>query len=96
MIICDFCSDTKVVKSYKCADFATAVATNKETLIIRSDGMWAACQICADMIDNNRWDELKQRSMETSGLADSPLRAAMEAYLDELHGGFRRMRTKIN
>jgi hypothetical protein len=62
IIVCDFCADEKVVKSYPVKDFVVSITPEA---VITSAGAWAACQICADLIDAGNWRLLLRRSVLT-------------------------------
>lgn len=59
---CDFCSCTPISKSYDTAPICVQLG---ETVIHLFDSKWAACSICAAFIDENRWEELTDRSITT-------------------------------
>lgn len=59
---CDFCSSTPISKSYDTAPICIQLG---ETVIHLFDSKWAACSICAVFIDENRWEELTDRSITT-------------------------------
>jgi hypothetical protein len=64
-MLCDFCSDSNVVKSYPTADF-TAPAPFSNVIVEQiSAGNWAACPTCADLVDRGAWEELTRRSVNT-------------------------------
>jgi hypothetical protein len=62
--ICDFCRSTPVVCSYPCESFRL-MGTNWG-----SQGDWAACETCRDLIDAGRLSDLAQ--MVSAIEADSP------------------------
>jgi hypothetical protein len=57
-LICDFCSDPRIVKDYNCSDFIV------EDTGLGSAGKWAACARCAEMIDRGDKEALTQRALE--------------------------------
>ena len=59
---CDFCSCTPISKSYDAAPICVQMG---ETVIHLFDSKWAACTACAVLIDENRWEELTDRSITT-------------------------------
>lgn len=62
-LMCDFCSAANPPRSYQCAPFLMHTFQGIEQW---SDNRWAACNVCARLIDNNLWDALSQRSLETA------------------------------
>jgi hypothetical protein len=62
--LCDFCNATTVVKVYDAAPIAFAFAFAPASVHV-SDTKWTACAVCAELIDQNRWIDLTERSMET-------------------------------
>jgi hypothetical protein len=89
--ICDFCSSPDIVKDYACESFEAFDLQKKgRRMIGTSEGRWASCQICADLIDNNLWEELAQRSYETSGCSpDDPYKEILLSFLRNMHRQFR-------
>jgi hypothetical protein len=97
-IRCDFCSSLDVVKSYACESFTAFEISNRQKgkLVATSNGKWAACDACATLIDNDHWDDLAQRSLETSGLANDLHKKKLLGFLKELHRQFKELRLKAN
>ncbi len=62
--VCDFCSDTPVVKVYDAAPILFAFAIQPQ-ILHALDTKWSACAICAKLIDQNLWTDLTDRAMET-------------------------------
>jgi hypothetical protein len=62
-LICDFCSESPVVKGYPALSFS--METQIPGLGIGSEAGWAACQICADLVDAEDWDGLAKHTMVT-------------------------------
>jgi hypothetical protein len=61
-LLCDFCNEPVAdVRSYDAAPLSMKFG---ETVVYICDSKWAACTICSQMIDENRWDELTGRSYE--------------------------------
>lgn len=56
--ICDFCSRPDPTWEFPCKDFCV------EHLKLESTGGWAACDECANLVCNRRWEELARRSMK--------------------------------
>lgn len=85
--ICDFCSSPKVWTSYQCEDF---VMGKGELLETSSVGQWAACNICAQLIDAGKWDELLQRSIDTFMDKHAVIpREVVTSFITRLHKMFR-------
>jgi len=63
-----------------------------------SDGPWAACEICAALIEEDRWDDLAQRSVDTSSdmraMEDMMARGEVKKSIKGLHSYFRKLRSK--
>lgn len=100
MPICDFCSSPAVVKSYACESFQAFQLSHpqKGDLIGTSEGHWAACQVCADLIDHNCWEALLTRSYETisvkpNGPAEKEI---LMGFIRGLHNEFRARRLRSN
>lgn len=56
---CDFCSSFQPVWSYPAQDFiAVAEPIPQESL-----GGWAACDVCHSLIEQQKWQELADRSL---------------------------------
>ncbi len=97
-LVCDFCNEPVIkVRTFDVAPLAMKV---KEAIVYFCDNRWAACPICAQMIDENRWDELSGRSYETwlqaeaarGAKPDFDSRQFMKTHLAELHQMFREAR----
>ena len=97
-LLCDFCNEQVTeVRSYDAAPISVKV---EDTTVYLCDSMRAACPICAQMIDENGWDELSGRSYRlwlqtenergvTPGFNDKQF---MKTHLSELHQMFREAR----
>lgn len=59
---CDFCSRPGVAVSYDAVDFDTGYAERDGTKHV-SRGGWAACQVCADLIEADDREALADRSL---------------------------------
>lgn len=57
-MFCDFCYSTKVIWSYPCESF--------EFYPINSEGNWAACDICHDLIESDDRIALMERAIATA------------------------------
>jgi|SRR5262245_4481970 len=69
--ICDFCSSREVVWRYPCESFgitAIFMRTDGQTMEFpwASAGDWAACDTCALLIEQEKWQSLAERSFNTS------------------------------
>jgi|ERR1019366_252945 hypothetical protein len=95
---CDFCSVPSIAKDYACESFTAFDAEGAgKRLVATSNGKWAACQACADLIDHDRWEKLAQRSYDTSGIVESGVRKEiLLEYIRGLHRQFRELRLKAN
>lgn len=62
--VCDFCSATPVAKVYDAAPIAFAFAFAPR-IVHLCDTKWTACAGCAELIDQDLWTELTDRTMET-------------------------------
>ncbi len=94
---CDFCSTKPISRSY---DAAPVRVDMGHAFVHFCDTRWAACSVCASLIDANRWDDLTDRSMalwraeaERSGLPLSTQDlTAIRAAVSQLHQRFREAR----
>jgi hypothetical protein len=59
--VCDFCADPYPVTTYQCEIFTW---TKDAAVPARDDGVWAACEVCADLIDDRDWAELSDRAFD--------------------------------
>ncbi len=106
--ICDFCSSPSLEKTYDCpdfeADFHRSEAAQPDVLVgltIRSvcKGGWAACKVCASLIDRDKWAELTDRSLQTLLTHEPqllPVAAAVRSTLVRMHHQFRRLKKLPN
>jgi len=58
---CDFCNAQPVFKVFSCCNFLVPW-TKTWVFHHESVGGWAACRICAGLIDGGRWAELSDRA----------------------------------
>lgn len=93
--VCDFCSSEKIVKDYDCPDFLIPVVNAMgQRGELGSQGKWAACQICADLIDAGQQDQLMARALQTcyaqhpSWPKDGPIAEGLVKFIHDLHMGF--------
>lgn len=97
--VCDFCSAVPVVKSF---DAALLGVQFTESVLHVFDSRWAACAVCARLIEEERWDELTDHAIEVWRVsAESPgVRIDADHLKDlrkemaRLHRGFRDARAK--
>lgn len=74
---CDFCSNEKVTWSYPCKSFTYIEG------IIGSEGAWAACDRCHNMIEKEMHQTLAYYAIKTAGF-EIPFSVMMD-----LHNMFR-------
>jgi hypothetical protein len=94
---CDFCSTKPIFKSYDATPIRMDLAPG---LAHVCDTRWAACSICASLIDQGQWDDLTDRSMalwraeaKSRGIQPSARELrAIRAMTSELHRRFREAR----
>jgi hypothetical protein len=94
---CDFCSTIPIFRSYDAAPIRFDIGPS---VIHFLDTRWAACAVCATLIDEYRWDELTERSvvlwrqeMEQQGAHLSTRQlAATREQMTQLHQLFREAR----
>lgn len=79
MIICDFCSSPDVVWSYPAADFVLSDTGQA------SEGAWAACHECAELVQAGDREGLLKRSL--SGFPEF-MREPVRSHVRELHRRF--------
>ena len=106
--ICDFCSSPSLEKTYDCPDFEADCYRSGGSqsgsfggLTVHSvcKGGWAACKVCASLIDNDRWTALTDRSLQT--LLDQapyllPVAADVRSTLARMHQQFRKLKKRPN
>jgi hypothetical protein len=65
-MICDFCSSPeKPQHTFECQSFPIKASGELFGIpVSASDGHWCACPACAQLVQDERWDELAQRSAE--------------------------------
>jgi hypothetical protein len=92
--MCDFCDVRPVAKTYTAAPVVTTFASK---LVFFSETQWTACEKCAALIDQGRWEELTERATECflkelrkiGEPGSYALRAALKQDLQLLHSRFR-------
>jgi len=57
---CDFCTAEPIQKLYRCGNF---LWQRQSIFPHGSVGEWAACRECAELIDNEKWSSLTERSL---------------------------------
>ncbi len=65
---CDFCSITNVICAFSAPDMTAGeydAATDELDPVWTSVGQWAACDVCAQLLEQGKLDELAKRAMET-------------------------------
>lgn len=98
--VCDFCSANEITKDYDCYDFqafemVTVRGEKTQRIDGHSKGKWAACASCAELIDNEKWDELAIRSVDSLievGSIKSERKEQMLEVIKTLHDEFRQHR----
>jgi len=94
-LVCDFCGGPwpEGGRSFKAVDYLSHIAVT-DTHQAVSEGAWAACPICANLIDIGDWDQLARRAAESYeaayGLPDGLPSRFLETAMRELHDEFRR------
>ena len=94
-LICDSCSGGPIYKSYPARDFS--VVTGREVDSV-SKGDWAACKACAELIDQEKWDELADRTLAAlpQGCPSDPaVKDALYSFVKSLHSRFREHRLSV-
>jgi hypothetical protein len=61
-LICDFCSSLDIQWKYEAKSFS--IQTDLTLWV--SEGHWAACSACSELIESEKWQELTKRSVQTS------------------------------
>jgi len=88
---CDFCAAHPVFRLYSCLNFPF----NGRTVFAResSNGAWAACRKCAELVDAGRWSEVTDRAFRKFAQKHGPVSRYQELPLREqfreLHRRFR-------
>lgn len=95
MQICDFCSSPEVDWAYPAESFETyAVVMPDGAMVATSEGWWASCSPCAQLIEAGRWAELAGRSLDYLPLPEPVAnRTAALQRLAVLHQQFQTSRT---
>ncbi len=59
---CDFCADQPVVKVYGCHNF---ILPNTKQAVLQHGSLraWVACSKCSQLIDEEKWTRLTERSV---------------------------------
>lgn len=60
MPICEFCSTPNPTRAFYCVPFLMTSIAGIDQM---SDNAWAACETCGKLVDEDRWEELAQRSV---------------------------------
>jgi len=107
-VVCDFCSGPEIFKTYDCEDFVTSAIQvephaasqhPRMRVVHNSRGGWAACKICAELIDQDRWDDLAERSLATLLLSEpslAPFKHEVLIHLRRMHQEFRQLKKRPN
>lgn len=93
--ICDFCSESSIWAVFPANTFNYFSFLD---LNCNSEGEWFACKVCAELINGEKWDDLRDRALavfkHTYGYEDSELEILKQA-VEELHSKFRENRNRI-
>jgi hypothetical protein len=93
--ICDFCPSRKPVRVFRAYSCVVPWASWQGVKRI-SGGGWAACEVCAALIDSEMWTEMIDRSVREycakNFVLDSRVRAEVREEVTRAHGLFRRHR----
>ena len=64
-MLCDFCLAPNPTWGYPAKDFVDFVAVEgNDVLVSTSDGTWAACEVCHDLIEKGNQAALLSRSLD--------------------------------
>jgi hypothetical protein len=77
--VCDFCSDEKIVYTYRVGPVGVVVLAADEGVLHRYGGNWAACIECAQLIDARDLDGLHARTMRLGPPLDQRAEARVRA-----------------
>ena len=61
--ICDFCPAKNPSRVFRAYDCVVPWVPVEDGTIVLSQGGWAACEVCAALIDGGKWAELIERSV---------------------------------
>lgn len=84
---CDFCNSHAIKWEYPAVDFAIPAVG------VESQGHWAACDTCHNLIETEQWDALADRSTHTHPLIVSADPALLKRSITIIHNAFRACRT---
>ena len=99
--ICDFCSSPDLFYGYLACDFTAAevVVPHVGAFVLNSLGAWLACRECTCLIEDEKWEELLDRSFRTFCETHGPELVLMpedesviREFLRHIHVQFRRFR----
>lgn len=85
--MCDFCGKQEVSWIYPAEDFSI------DHMNWASEGGWAACGDCSELIEDGEYKGLIDRAMVSHGGAPNVIKVALREHLAELHEMFRINRT---
>lgn len=60
---CDFCSEVPVHAWYDAPDMDCSHFT-QHTIPVISRSFWAACKVCSELIEKDKWDDLVSRALD--------------------------------
>lgn len=99
--ICDFCSSPELFYGYLASDFIAAEVAVPDVgiFVLNSLGAWLACRECTRLIEDEKWEELLQRSFrtfcETHGaelIMTAEDESGIREFLRQVHARFRKCR----
>ena len=85
--ICDFCSEPKWARRFRCSDFPMDQSPGFAPL--RSQGDWLACSTCASLIDAENWNGLLMRAVDKFSEKYFMPRRILTDRIKQLHDSFR-------
>ncbi len=92
---CQFCLNARANKTYLAAPLSFLLIRNSVALISSTE--WQACETCAALIDQGRWNDLTdrvaqiliQREQATGNQPDFPEQIALKQKVQNLHAAIR-------
>lgn len=89
--LCDFCSNPRAPHTYAADNFIMQELVQGDMrLTHESVGHWAACDMCAELIDSNQWETLIERVLNSQGIPIASLER--RAIHQVLEGTYARLR----
>ena len=84
-MLCDFCSAPDPVLSFDAKNFVLT-AFSGMGVTQQSDGNWAACATCGELVAAKKWELLSVRVALTFIAAHPEIPASVDELADELYG----------